>query len=136
MTSFNQTFDWKLYEYPKVTVPAIVRWDSADPLTLKVSFIVQTDKGTSNVDWEFARDLLTEAIEKNSSGYGDVRVAVVQDAMLLTIESPFGTQKFVLDDYTVMGQFLARTYQEVPRGDEDCFPSLDAALAQILSESA
>lgn len=124
------TIEWKIYEHPKIVIPCTLTWTSEDPIAVKLSFHAGLELP---VEWTVSRDLFHDAITRNTAGEGDVRVVVVDDTMLMTLDSPLGTQKFV-GVASDVGMFLARTYGHVPRDAEEY--DLDGTIAQILAEQA
>lgn len=127
------SIEWKIYEHPKIVVPSTFRWTEADPLTIQVGFHIGLEEP---VRWLIGRDLLHDAITHNTAGYADVQVVTVDDTMLMTLDSPAGSQRFVTDASTV-GMFIARTYSVTPRHTEaDAYDMSDKAMAQRLAEWA
>lgn len=122
------TIEWKMYEHPKIVIPCTLTWTEADPIAVKLSFHAGLELP---VEWTVSRDLFHDAICHNTAGEGDVRVVVVDDTMLMTLDSPLGAGKFATRASDV-GMFLARTYGIVPRNQETY--DLDGTIAQLLAD--
>ncbi|GAA3746391.1 SsgA family sporulation/cell division regulator [Salinactinospora qingdaonensis] len=114
-------------------VPLVARLDytADDPYAIKVSFHVGED---DPVEWIFARELLTVGIVR-AVGEGDVRVWPAKGSgertLNITLSSPFGHAQF---DAAVapVADFLHRTYEIVPAGQESDYVDLDAEIEQHL----
>lgn len=122
---------WNLNVKPSpVPVQSVIAWDEESPLEIRLSF----DVGLPDpVEWVFARDILLDALQENQAGSADVQCTVKDDLMSLTIDSPFGSAQFTIDS-SIVGQYLARIYAKVPRGEESY--DLDAVVAQFFAEPA
>jgi hypothetical protein len=110
-----------------------------DPYAVRIAFRVGLEEP---VEWVFARDLLLWGI-RGRQGIGDVQVwpspgpAGEDPGSVLTIEltSPYGRARFE----TPAGQvsdFLRRTYQIVPHGEESSHLDLDAELNDIFRQAS
>lgn len=117
----------------RTAVPLVARLDytADDPYAIKVAFHVGEDEP---VEWIFARELLTVGIVR-SVGEGDVRVWPVKNederTVNITLSSPFGHARF---DASVspLAEFLHRTYEIVPAGQEAEYVDLDAEIERHL----
>lgn len=113
-------------------------YSTKDPYAVRVLFHVSLHEP---VEWVFARDLLAAGCE-NHEGHGDVRVwpsAVSQDGTpgeVLNIEltSPFGTAQFEASGAEI-SDFLVRTYQLVPAGQESQHIDVTAELDDLLRQT-
>ncbi|GLU48085.1 SsgA family sporulation/cell division regulator [Nocardiopsis ansamitocini] len=117
----------------RTAVPLVARLDytADDPYAIKVAFHVGEDEP---VEWIFARELLTVGIVREV-GEGDVRVwpAAGEGERIINISlsSPFGEAQF---DAAIspLAEFLHRTYEIVPAGQEGDYVDLDAEIEQHL----
>jgi hypothetical protein len=124
---------------PQQTIVPLVAsfyYSSKDPYAIRIAFHVGLDEP---VEWTFARDLLANGI-KGRDGLGDVAIwpgaATGTSAdMTLHIElsSPFGEAHFEAPIPEV-SDFLRRTYQVAPLGEETGFIDFDTALTDFLSQ--
>lgn len=114
-------------------VPLVARLDysASDPYAIKVSFHVGEDEP---VEWIFARELITVGIVR-PVGEGDVRVWPVknEDERLvnITLSSPFGHARFDAP-VSPLAEFLHRTYEIVPAGQEGEYVDLDSEIERHL----
>jgi hypothetical protein len=126
---------------PLQTHPALATsffYSSKDPYAVRVVFHVSLGEA---VEWVFARDLLAAGFE-GLEGHGDVRVwpsAISQDGTwgdVLNIEltSPFGRAQFEAPAGEV-ADFLVRTYQLVPSGQESQRVDVAAELDNLLGQA-
>ncbi|WP_017605924.1 SsgA family sporulation/cell division regulator [Nocardiopsis alkaliphila] len=118
----------------RTAVPLVARLDYSadDPYAIRVAFHTGED---SPVEWIFARELLTVGIVR-PVGEGDVRVWPSKDesgerSVSIALSSPFGQAEF---DTQVppLAEFLHRTYEIVPAGQEGRFVDLDQEIQQHL----
>lgn len=119
----------------RTSVPLVARLDYSadDPYAIRVAFHTGED---NPVEWIFARELLTVGIVR-PVGEGDVRVWPSKDesgdrSVSIALSSPFGQAKF---DTQVppLAEFLHRTYEIVPAGQEAQFIDLDGEIDQHLA---
>lgn len=121
-----------------VPLVAGLHYSAEDPYAVRIAFHVGMDEP---VEWVFGRDLLCEGIE-GPAGLGDVRVSPAAepvngtDEEMLTIEisSPYGQARFEAPVWEV-AEFLCRTYQLVPEGEESGHISMDDELSALLREA-
>lgn len=94
-----------------------LRYDSADPLAVRVAFPAEVSRDDGEVVWAFARALL-EAGLRTPSGDGDVRVWPCGRAQtMVEFHSPEGVALLQFDT-TALRRFLLLTHQTVPAGEE------------------
>jgi hypothetical protein len=132
-----------------VSVPLVASlfYSGDDPYAVRMAFHVGTDEP---VEWIFARDLLATGMAQ-PSGEGDVRVwpspasAESQDeswpdhegaqdgqpVLNIVLSSPFGHAHFEAP-MTAMAEFLGRTYDAVPAGQEGEFFDIGGELDSLL----
>lgn len=112
-------------------VPALVRYEVADPYAVHVAFQTGRDEV---VEWTFARQLLTDGVS-GPVGEGDVQVWPAHEdgraVVCLTLSSPSGRALFEVPQGELV-DFLTRTYAAVPSGAESDFVDLEAELALLL----
>ncbi|WP_405798342.1 SsgA family sporulation/cell division regulator [Streptomyces sp. NBC_01506] len=95
----------------------VLRYDSADPPTVRVAFPAEVSRDGREVVWAFARELL-EAGLRTPSGHGDVRVWPCGRAQtMIEFHSPEGVA-LVQFDTSALRRFLRLTHQTVPAGEE------------------
>jgi len=116
-----------------VIVDAILRYDVSDPYAIHVTF--RTGPGEEGrIEWLFARQLLSAGIV-STAGDGDVRVWPSPDVdagpVYVELSSPSGQALFAAPRGRLV-DFLFRTYQLVPPGQESEHLDLDAELDLLL----
>jgi hypothetical protein len=114
-------------------LPVQLGYGSDDPYAVSVAF-----QGPDEVvTWVFARDLLAEGLLA-PGGEGDVTVRPEfgpnGEVLVIGLASPDGEAELEADADDVR-DFLARTEQVLPRGQEHTVIDFDAELAQLLAES-
>ena len=117
----------------RTSVPLVARLDytADDPYAIKVAFHTGEDEP---VEWIFARELLTFGIVR-PVGEGDVQVwpskGGDERTVNIALSSPFGQAQF---DAPVapLAEFLHRTYEIVPAGEEGGHIDLDAEIERHL----
>ena len=128
--------DLRLVVPERAAVPLIadLAYAAEDPYAIRISFHVADDEP---VEWIFARELFTVGIVRRV-GEGDVTVwpdRTSGDRMLgLTLSSPFGKATFELP-LTPVADFLHRTYDICPAGQESEFVDLEAEIDEMLWSS-
>ncbi|WP_017590943.1 SsgA family sporulation/cell division regulator [Nocardiopsis potens] len=118
----------------RTSVPLVARLDytADDPYAIKVAFHTGEDEP---VEWIFARELLTVGIVR-PVGEGDVQVwpskSGDERTVNIALSSPFGQAQF---DAPVapLAEFLHRTYEIVPAGEEADHIDLDSEIERHLS---
>jgi hypothetical protein len=118
-----------------VIVDAILRYDVNDPYAVHVTF--RTGPGEDGrIEWMFARQLLGGGLTA-AAGDGDVRiwpsVDTVGGPIFLELCSPSGQALFEAPRAKLV-EFLFRTYELVPPGQESEFLDLDAELALLMHD--
>jgi hypothetical protein len=127
---------------PEQTVmPLVARlsYSHEDPYALNIAFEVGLDK---TVEWIFARDLLAMGIE-GREGLGDVTVWPSADSeggahgsvLHIELSSPFGQAHFEAPAREI-SDFLRRTYQIVPAGEESGHIDVEAELSDLLRQTS
>ncbi|MFL5995586.1 MAG: SsgA family sporulation/cell division regulator [Streptomyces sp.] len=115
-------------EHQELPVPAILRYDSTDPLALCVDFPPEVSLDGQGVTWIFARVLLEEGL-CGPAGGGDVHIwPCGRSTTVVEFHSPYGVALLQFDTPDLR-EFLLRTYAVVGAGQED----LDEAVEQGLS---
>ncbi|MFC6879243.1 MULTISPECIES: SsgA family sporulation/cell division regulator [Actinomadura] len=132
-TTVSAELGLRLVVPDRTTVPLLAGLEYAadDPYAIRMAFYVGDDEP---VEWIFARELLTVGIVRKV-GDGDVEVwpASPEDENTLNIalSSPFGNALFEVP-LSPLADFLHRTYQAVPAGQESQFIDIDAELENLL----
>lgn len=119
----------------RTSVPLIAQLDYSadDPYAIRVAFHTGEDEP---VEWIFARELLTVGIVR-PVGEGDVRVWPSKDdsgerSVSIALSSPFGQAEF--DTHvSPLAEFLHRTYEIVPAGQEATYVDLDEEIERYLA---
>jgi Streptomyces sporulation and cell division protein, SsgA len=122
-------------------VPLLARlsYSREDPYALSVAFQVGLDQP---VDWVFARDLLATGIE-GREGLGDVTVwpsaesesGLPGGVLHIELSSPLGHAHFEAPARKI-SDFLRRTYQVVPAGEESGHIKVEAELNDLLRQAS
>ncbi|MGW1377767.1 SsgA family sporulation/cell division regulator [Streptomyces sp. NPDC002446] len=111
-------------------VPAVLHYQPADPLAVRMSFPPEISLDGSAVDWAFARELLDEGL-RTPAGRGDVRVRPCgPDRTVMEFHADEGVAMVQLRTAEVR-RFLARSYAAVPAGDEAAYLGLERGLAEL-----
>lgn len=132
-TTVSAELGLRLVVSDRATVPLLAGLEYAadDPYAIQMAFYVGDDEP---VEWIFARELLTVGIVRKV-GDGDVEVwptSPDDDTSLnIALSSPFGNALFEVP-LTPLADFLHRTYQAVPAGQESEFIDIDAELENLL----
>jgi hypothetical protein len=119
-----------------VPLVASLYYCSDDPYAIRIAFHVGLDEP---VEWIFARDLLAAGTQARE-GQGDVTVwpsdGTDGAGQVLNIElsSPFGQAHFEAAADEV-ADFLARTYEAVPAGNETSHVDVEAELTDLLRQA-
>ncbi|MEE1929474.1 SsgA family sporulation/cell division regulator [Streptomyces sp. TRM 70351] len=112
-------------------VPATLRYDSSDPLALRIVFPAEAALDGAEVTWLFARALLDEAL-RGPAGLGDVRFWPSRPGRtVLELKAPEGTALVELATED-LHRFLAATYAFVPAAEETNRLDLDGTLTALL----
>lgn len=115
-----------------VAVPCVFQYVAEDPFAVHTTFRT----GFAEIRWTFSREILIEGMQR-PSGLGDVVVWPETDGdrqlLLIALTSPTG--EAVLEcDLRHVEQFLERTYEIVPLGEETERVDVDTLIDQILGE--
>lgn len=116
-----------------VNVAATLIYSAGDPYAVQVSF----HTGEEPVHWCFAREVLSAGLDGPAPELAaDIRVWPDEKRGLLGIAltPPSGLAIFETDEAPV-AEFLARSYQLVPEGEETAHLDLDEDLADLLGEA-
>jgi len=130
-----------------VPLMAGLSYSCADPYAVRMAFDIGTDKP---VEWILARELLAAALH-GSEGLGDVRAwpsaascdpdvvamgggAAGSAILNIAMSSPYGQAQFEVSAKAIE-DFLQRTYQLVPTGQESSYLDFDAELTELLSQA-
>jgi hypothetical protein len=116
-----------------VIVDAVLRYDANDPYAVHVTF--RTGPGDDGrIEWLFARHLLGAGLV-GVTGDGDVRIWPAADyadgPVYLELSSPSGQALFEAPRGKLV-EFLFRTYELVPPGQESEYLDIDAELELLL----
>ncbi|WP_067825994.1 SsgA family sporulation/cell division regulator [Actinomadura kijaniata] len=134
-TTVSAELGLRLVVPDRTTVPLLAGLEYAadDPYAIRMAFYVGDDEP---VEWIFARELLTVGIVRRV-GDGDVEVWPAEDdddILNIALSSPFGDALFEAP-LSPLAEFLHRTYQAVPAGQETEFIDIDAELEHLLWSS-
>lgn len=111
-------------------VPAMLHYQPADPLAVRMSFPPEISLDGSAVDWAFARELLEEGLQI-PAGRGDVRVRPSgPDRTMMEFHADEGIAMVQLKTADVR-RFLARSYEAVPAGAELAYLGVERGLAEL-----
>jgi Streptomyces sporulation and cell division protein, SsgA len=115
-----------------IFVEASLRYDRDDPYAVHLSF--RTPSGRDPIEWLFARSLAWDGLSQ-PAGVGDVRIWPSQEdpsgPVYIELCSPSGCALFAVPR-PVLTEFLERSGEVVPRGDEARYIDLDAELDLLL----
>jgi len=122
-------------------VPLVARlfYSHEDPYAVRIAFGAGLDEP---VEWLFARDLLAMGIE-GREGLGDVTVWPSADSeggapgsvLHIELSSPLGQAHFEAPAREI-SDFLRRTYQIVPAGEESRHIDVEAELNDLLRQAS
>jgi Streptomyces sporulation and cell division protein, SsgA len=131
---------WLVLPEQKI-MPLVARlfYSHEDPYALSMVFEAGLDKP---IEWSFARDLLAMGIE-GREGLGDVTVWPSADSeggapgsvLHIELSSPFGQAHFEAPAREI-SDFLRRTYQIVPAGEEGGHLDIEAELNDLLRQAS
>ncbi|NBM20727.1 SsgA family sporulation/cell division regulator [Streptomyces sp. GC420] len=118
----------------QVTVRVTLRYDSTDPLAVRITFPAEVSLDGNPVTWAFARDLLEEGL-RTPSGGGDVQIWPCGRAQtVLEFHAPEGVA-LVQFDTAALRRFLMRSYALVGHGTEQRVFDLERGLAGLLKDA-
>jgi hypothetical protein len=118
----------------RTTVLRLV-WHSDDPLAVSVSLTAKPDHPSlPQGEWVILRDFLRYGMEE-ATGDGDVRMRPDEqlDRLWFELERP-GRAACVSVPRPLVREFLDRTDEIVPNGDERSSDAIDALLARLLPD--
>jgi len=117
-----------------VFVEASLRYDRDDPDAVHLSF--RTPSGQDPIEWLFSRSLAWDGLSL-PAGVGDVRIWPSREdptgPVYIELCSPSGCALFALPR-SVLTDFLERSHEIVPAGEEARYIDLDAELDLLLYE--
>jgi hypothetical protein len=113
---------------------AELRYDTGDPYAVAALF----GAGETLVKWVFSRDLLAEGLYE-PAGDGDVHVWPCLDArgravVIVELSSPDG-EALLQARSSEVSDFLLKTREVVPQGQEGAHLDVDGALLRLLAET-
>jgi hypothetical protein len=122
-----------------VPLVASLYYSREDPYAIRIAFHVGLDEP---VEWIFARDLLAMGIE-GREGLGDVHVwpsagsegGAPGSVLNIELSSPFGQAHFEAPVKEI-SDFLRRTYQIVPAGEESDHVDVESELNNLLRKAS
>lgn len=113
------------------TVAVTLRYDSDDPLAVRVVFPPEVSLDDDEVVWTFARDLLSGGL-RAPSGDGDVRVwPCGRVQTVLELHAPEGVA-VVQFDTAPLRRFLQASYAAVPAGQEQEELEIERHIGNLL----
>ncbi|WP_055533797.1 SsgA family sporulation/cell division regulator [Streptomyces alboniger] len=116
------------------TIPATLHYDRRDPFAVRMSFPAPATLEGIEVYWTFARELLTEGVER-AVGDGDVRVRPYGfDRTVVEFHAPEETA-IVHIRTGELRRFLHRSTALVPVGQEHRHVDLDQDLAELMRDA-
>ena len=108
-------------------------WQAEDPYAVVLLLTAQPDHpALPRGRWVVLRDFLTYGLEQ-ATGDGEVRIRPdeLRDRVWFELARP-GRAACVSVDRALVRDFLARTEQSVPRGEERSEAAIDALLERLL----
>ena len=136
-TTISAELDLRLVVPQQTIVPLVASlyYTGRDPYAVRMAFHVGTDEP---VEWIFARDLLSSGMTE-ATGEGDVHVWPSTDegeaVLNLVLSSPFGQAHFEASARRI-SDFLRRTYQIIPAGEESDHIDIEAELNDLLRQAS
>ncbi|MFJ9711727.1 SsgA family sporulation/cell division regulator [Streptomyces sp. NPDC101234] len=119
----------------RLPVPTLLHYSAEDPFAAVFVFYTGADH---QVRWVLDRDMLAKGLRR-PTGRGDVRLRPTgsgPDAELgLTLSSPHGRAQLAAP-LRAIAQWLGRTYESVPSGQEAEGLDVDAELSRLLHGAA
>ncbi|MGW4979303.1 SsgA family sporulation/cell division regulator [Streptomyces mirabilis] len=120
----------------EVPLPVItdLRYDSAEPYSIVIAFNADTDLV---IEWEFGRELLDSGRQR-LAGFGDIQIwpAEIRGHGLVYMSFRSGWESFVVAaSAVVIDEFLKRTFEVVPLGEERSFLGVESFVSQLSDET-
>ncbi|MFD3590861.1 SsgA family sporulation/cell division regulator [Streptomyces sp. NPDC058683] len=122
-----------LEEEVPLSVITDLRYDSAEPYSIVMAFNAGTDL---IIEWEFGRELLASG-RRRLAGFGDIQIwpTEIRGHELVYLAFRSGSETFVVAaPAVVIDEFLKRTFEVVPFGDEGSFLSFESFVSQLSDE--
>jgi len=117
-------------ENQELPVPALLRYDSTDPLAVCVDFPPEVSLDGQGVTWTFGRALLEEGL-RGPAGGGDVHIwPCGRSTTVVEFHSPYGLALLQFDT-PALREFLLRTYAVVGAGQEDIGEAVEQGLSAL-----
>ncbi|MCX4852960.1 SsgA family sporulation/cell division regulator [Streptomyces canus] len=117
-------------ENQELPVPALLRYDSTDPLALSVDFPPEVSLDGQGVTWTFGRALLEEGL-RGPAGGGDVHIwPCGRSTTVVEFHSPYGLALLQFDT-PALREFLLGTYAVVGAGQEDIGEAVEQGLSAL-----
>lgn len=114
-----------------VPLPVTLSYEAADPYAVHAVFRTGQSEG---VEWVFARELLANGATR-PTGQGDVRVWPAADSfggqVHIALASPDG-EALLAAPAVELVEFVHRTYELVPEGQETLHLDVDGAITALL----
>jgi hypothetical protein len=151
-TTVSAELGFELVGPEQTIVPLIASlyYNRNDPYAIRMAFHIGAGEP---VEWIFARDLIAAGLD-SPEGTGDVRAwpssgmarepaadgladedaAAGHEILNIEVSSPSGCAHFEIAA-AAMSEFLQRTYQIVPAGEESGFLDIEAELNDILRQA-
>jgi hypothetical protein len=132
---FDHTVEARLIAEPPAarTLTAALRYDSEDPLAIRLLFSAEASLDGAEVTWAFSRDLLHAGLLA-TAGEGDVLVSPHGEGRTvieLLSEQGVAVLEFATSD---LRRFLRCSYDAVPAGREHEHLDLETGLEALLRE--
>ncbi|MDQ0758206.1 SsgA family sporulation/cell division regulator [Streptomyces canus] len=131
-TTFEQPARARLItaENQELPVPAVLRYDSTDPLAVCVDFPPEVSLDGQGATWAFARALLEEGL-LGPAGGGDVHIwPCGRSTTVVEFHSPYGLALLRFDT-PALRSFLLRTYAVVGIGQENLGEAVEQGLSAL-----
>ncbi|WP_371644166.1 SsgA family sporulation/cell division regulator [Streptomyces mirabilis] len=120
----------------EVPLPVItdLRYASAEPYSIVIAFNAGTDLV---IEWELGRELLDSG-RRRLDGFGDIQIwpAEIRGHGLVYMSFRSGWESFVVAaSAVVIDEFLKRTFEVVPLGEERSFLGVESFVSQLSDET-